>query len=90
MRHDPKSYLWDIQQATQRINSLTAETTFDEYNADWRVSLLVERLFIIGAAINVISTKDEAMSVLLGNRSENWSSLIVTIDVIPPSEVSWR
>ena len=47
MRHDPKTYLWDIQQAAQRINSLTAETNFDEYDEDWRLSLLVERLFII-------------------------------------------
>ena len=53
MRHDPKSYLWDIQQATQRINSLTAETTFDEHNRDWKVSPLVERLFtIIGEAMD--------------------------------------
>ena len=57
MRHDPKSYLWDIQQAAQRINSLTAETTFDEYNGDWKVSLLVERLFIIiGEAMTRLET----------------------------------
>ena len=54
MRHDPNTYLWDIQQAAQRINSLTAETTFDEYNGDWQVSLLVERLFIIIGETTVI------------------------------------
>ena len=57
MRHDSKSYLWDIQQSAQRINSLTAEITFDEYNADWKVSLLVERLFIIiGEAMTRLET----------------------------------
>ena len=54
LRHDPNTYLWDIQQAAQRINSLTAETTFDEYNGDWQVSLLVERLFIIIGETTVI------------------------------------
>ncbi len=57
MRHDPNSYLWDIRQAAQRINVLTAEITFDEYNADWTVSLLVERLFIIiGEAMTRLET----------------------------------
>ena len=63
MRHDPKSYLWDIQQAAQRIDSLTAETTFDEFNAEWRVSLLVERLFIIiGEAMTRLATHDPAIA----------------------------
>ena len=40
-----------------RINALTAETTFDEYNADWKVSLLVERLcIIIGEAMTRLET----------------------------------
>ena len=57
MRHDPKAYIWDIQEAVQRINALTVETTFDEYNADWKVSLLVERLFIIiGEAMTRLET----------------------------------
>ena len=41
----------------QRINALTAQTTFDKYNADWKVSLLVERLFIIiGEAMTRLET----------------------------------
>ncbi len=57
MRHDPNSYLWDIRQAAQRINVLTAEITFEKYNADWTVSLLVERLFIIiGEAMTRLET----------------------------------
>lgn len=64
MRHDPNSYLWDIRQAAQRINELTAETTFDEYNADWKVSLLVERLFIIiGEATNNLAQSHEQLSL---------------------------
>ena len=70
MRHDSQSYLWDIQQAAQRINSLTAETTFDEYNADWHVYLLVERLFItIGEAMTRLETHNpEVASQISGYR----------------------
>ena len=70
MRRDPKCFLWDIQQATQRINSLTAETTFNEYNADWKMSMLVERLFIIiGEATNRLQQNDQHIaSQITGHR----------------------
>ena len=68
MRRDPKCFLWDIQQATQRINALTAETTFDEYNTDWKVSLLVERLFIIiGEATSRLQHHDQHLASQITN-----------------------
>ncbi len=68
MRRDPKCFLWDIQQATHRIISLTAETTFDEYNADWKVSLLVERLFIIiGEATSRLQHHDQHIASQITN-----------------------
>ena len=70
MRRDPKCFLWDIQQATQRIISLTAETTFVEYNADWKVSLLVERLFfIIGEATSRLQHHDQHVASQITNHS---------------------
>ena len=57
MRHNPKTYLWEIQESAQRIKALTVQTTFEEYNAEWKVSLLVERLFIIiGEAMTRLET----------------------------------
>ena len=73
MRHDPNTYLWDIQQAAQRINSLTAETTFDEYNADWKISLLVERLFIIIGETTVIPA--QAGIQQKGRRAANFTTI---------------
>ena len=57
MKRDHKSYLWDIQLASHRIRELTDDTTFEEFNADWKVFLLVERLFItIGEAMTRLET----------------------------------
>ena len=53
----PRATCGTSNKQAQRINSLTAETTFDEYNGDWKVSLLVERLFIIiGEAMTRLET----------------------------------
>ena len=71
MRRDPKCFLWDIQQATQRISSLTAQTTFDEYDADWKMSMLVERLIIIiGEATNRLHHHDERLASQITNHQK--------------------
>ena len=56
MRRDPKCFLWDIQQATQRINAVDrrlADIRF-EYNADWKMSMTRRAPIeiIIGEATN--------------------------------------
>jgi len=44
-------YLWDVQQAAERIVRFTAGRTFDDYRADEMLSAAVERQFqIIGEA----------------------------------------
>ena len=52
MRHDPKAYLWDIQEATLRITEATSDISFDEYKDNWIIAAAVERQFTtIGEAM---------------------------------------
>ena len=45
-------YLWDVQQATERIPRFTTGRSFDDYLADEMLSAAVERQFeIIGEAL---------------------------------------
>ena len=45
-------YLWDVQQAAERVMRFTAGRTFDDYLADEMLSAAVERQFtIVGEAL---------------------------------------
>ena len=52
MDHDPKAYLFDIQQACDEIMEFTRGMSFDEYTRSAMVKAAVERKFlVIGEAI---------------------------------------
>ncbi len=52
MRHDPKCYLWDIQQAAQSVYDATQGMSFDLYVSDERLvrSGIERKLIIVGEA----------------------------------------
>ena len=47
MRHDPKTYLWNIQEAAQSVSEWTEGMSFDGYMSDWMIRSAVERQFMI-------------------------------------------
>ena len=50
--HDPRTFLFDIQQACQVISQFTSGMTFPDYSADLKTRSAVERqLEIIGEAL---------------------------------------
>jgi uncharacterized protein with HEPN domain len=52
MDHDPKAYLFDIQQACDEIKKFTHGMSFEEYTLNAMVKAAVERKFlVIGEAI---------------------------------------
>ena len=59
MRRDPRKYLWDAQQAAERIARFLAGKTFDDYLADEQLRSAVERQFeIIGEALAQLARFD--------------------------------
>ncbi len=56
MSRDLRSYLWDIQQASEEILQFTRNKTFVDYESDGMMRAAVERKFeIIGEAIAQIA-----------------------------------
>ena len=54
MRRDPKTYLYDIQEAGIRLERFIAEKRFEDYITDDLLRSAVERQFeIIGEALGV-------------------------------------
>lgn len=56
MRHDPRAFLWDVQQAAGAITQFTAGLDAAGYRASPLIRSAVERQFeIIGEALNRLS-----------------------------------
>jgi uncharacterized protein with HEPN domain len=61
MHPDSAKFLWDAQQAAQRITRFTLGKTFEQYTADELLRSGVERQFeIVGEALNQLSRLDPA------------------------------
>lgn len=59
MPRDPRKYLWDAQQAAERIARFVAGKDFDDYLADEQLRSAVERQFeIIGEALAQLARLD--------------------------------
>ena len=59
MRRDPRKYLWDAQQAAERVARFVAGKSFDDYLADEQLRSAVERQFeIIGEALAQLARLD--------------------------------
>jgi uncharacterized protein with HEPN domain len=56
MEHDPRAWLWDVQQAADKIAAFVQDRDLADYLADPMVRSAVERqLEIIGEALNRLS-----------------------------------
>ena len=56
MPRDPRTYLWDARNASERIERFARDATFTDYQADDLLRSAVERqLEIIGEALNQLS-----------------------------------
>ena len=63
MQRDPRTYLYDIQQAAALVAQFTDGRNFDEYLADIMFRSAVERQFeIIGEAMRQLSKLDAALA----------------------------
>jgi uncharacterized protein with HEPN domain len=63
MRRDPRKYLWDAQQAAERIARFLDGKTFDDYLADEQLRSAVERQFeIIGEALAQLARFDPTIA----------------------------
>lgn len=63
MLHDPRAYLWDVQQAAEAIDNFTAGHDATSYAEDALVQAAVERKSeIIGEALNRLSKVDPALA----------------------------
>lgn len=63
MRLESKKYLYDVQQAGQRVQDFTAGRTFVDYESDAMLQAAVERQFeIIGEALAQLSRIDPALA----------------------------
>jgi hypothetical protein len=47
MQHDPRAWLWDVQQAAERITDFVRDRSFADYFADAMMRAAVERQFEI-------------------------------------------
>lgn len=64
MRLEAKKYLYDIQQAAERITEFTAGKCLEDYRADAMIRAAVERQFeIIGEALAQLARLDEALAL---------------------------
>lgn len=63
MQPDRRKYLYDIQQACQRVRRFTQDRTLDDYHKDELLRSAVERQFeIIGEALSQLHKVDQAMT----------------------------
>jgi uncharacterized protein with HEPN domain len=63
MRRDPRSFLWDVQQAGEAIAGFTAGLDAETFVADDMAHTAVERKFeIIGEALSQLAKTDPALA----------------------------
>lgn len=63
MQRDPRSFLWDVQEAGQAIQRFVAGLDADSYASSELVRSAVERKFaIIGEALNQLSKSDPTLA----------------------------
>jgi uncharacterized protein with HEPN domain len=66
MQHDPRAWLWDVQQAAERITDFVRDRSFADYLADAMMRAAVERQFeIIGEALNRLSREAAEIAALI-------------------------
>ena len=70
MEVEVKKYLYDIQQAVQRVTKFTAGKTFDDYEQDAMLRAAVERQFeIIGEALAQLAKLDRTIAARISEHS---------------------
>jgi uncharacterized protein with HEPN domain len=70
MEVEVKKYLYDIQQAAQRVTKFTAGKTFDDYEQDAMLRAAVERQFeIIGEALAQLAKLDQTIAARISEHS---------------------
>jgi uncharacterized protein with HEPN domain len=70
MERDPRAFLWDVRQATQRIETFVQGRDLKDYLADPMLRSAVERQFeIIGEARNQLSKASSHIAVRIPDAS---------------------
>jgi len=70
MQIEAKKYLYDIQQAAQRLSDFTAGKSFDDYEDDAMLRAAVERQFeIIGEALAQLAKFDQSVAARISEHS---------------------
>jgi len=73
MRHEPKAYLFDIQQACEEILSFTRNMQFEEYASDTLVKAAVERMFMtIGEALARLQREESELLDMI----QDWHKIV--------------
>ncbi len=70
MQAEAKKYLYDIQQAAQRLTEFTASKRFEDYHQDPMLRAAVERQFeIIGEAVAQLAKLDQILAARISEHS---------------------
>jgi uncharacterized protein with HEPN domain len=71
MQRDPRSFLWDVQEAGEAIRRFVAGLDADSYASSELVRSAVERKFaIIGEALNQLSKSDATLAARVPHLAE--------------------
>lgn len=63
MQPDPRKYLWDALQATERLRRFGQGKSFDDYRSNELLKSAVERQFeVVGEALNQLSKVDPVLA----------------------------
>lgn len=70
MQIEAKKYLYDMQQAVERLTQFTAHKRLEDYKQDSMLRAAVERQFeIIGKALGQLAKLDQTLATRIGEHS---------------------
>jgi uncharacterized protein with HEPN domain len=93
MRRDPRSFLWDIQQAADAIASFTAGLDAETFAATDMIHTAVERKFeIIGEALSQLAETDQLLAERIPDfrRAVSFRNLLIHGYAIVDLDRVWR
>lgn len=92
MRRDPKTYLYDIQEAGDRLERFIADKHYEEYGADDLLRSAVERQFeIIGEALGQLGkvAPDQLKQISDAGKIISFRNILIHGYAVVDDQVVW-